>query len=127
MNPERIKRLLQKKENIHLEFKEAATALPGNLFESICAMLNRDGGDILLGVSDDGNVLGVEENAVSKMVTDLVNLSNNRKNLIRHLFFFRRFIVSITGKSFISRYPPAHRCIKPERLFTTVVTTAILK
>ena len=49
MNTERTKRLLKQKENIHIEFKEAGTALPGNLFESICAMLNRDGGDILLG------------------------------------------------------------------------------
>jgi ATP-dependent DNA helicase RecG len=40
-------------------------------------MLNRDGGDILLGVGDNGNALGVDDNAVSKMVTDLVSLSNN--------------------------------------------------
>lgn len=46
MNVERIKRLLKQKENIHLEFKEAATALPSSLFETICAMLNREGGDI---------------------------------------------------------------------------------
>ena len=57
MNIERVKRLLKQKENIRLEFKEAATALPGNVFESICAMLNRDGGDILLGVQDDGAIL----------------------------------------------------------------------
>ncbi|MEJ0103811.1 MAG: ATP-binding protein [Bacteroidota bacterium] len=52
MNPERIKRLLKEKENIRLEFKEATTALPANLFETICAMLNREGGDILSGVKD---------------------------------------------------------------------------
>lgn len=42
--------MLIEKESIHLEFKEAKLALPGNLFETICAMLNRDGGDIVLGV-----------------------------------------------------------------------------
>jgi predicted HTH transcriptional regulator len=51
----------KRKENIHLGFKDAATALPGSLFETICAMLNRDGGDIILSVSDNGNVLGVDE------------------------------------------------------------------
>ena len=81
MNPERIKRLLKEKENIRLEFKEAATALPGNLFETICAMLNREGGDILLGIDDNGNVVGINENTVSKIVTDLVNLSNNPQKL----------------------------------------------
>jgi ATP-dependent DNA helicase RecG len=81
MNPERIKRLLKEKENIRLEFKEAATALPGNLFETICAMLNREGGDILLGVKDNGDVLGVDELAIPRMITDLVNLSNNPQKL----------------------------------------------
>ena len=70
MNLERIKRLLRQKENIRLEFKEATTGLPANVFETICAMLNREGGDILLGVNDKGIVLGVDTNAVSKMVTD---------------------------------------------------------
>lgn len=92
MNPERIKRLLKEKENVRLEFKEATTALPGNLFETICAMLNREGGDILLGVTDKGIVQGVYEDAVSKMITDLVNLSNNPQKLDPHLFFSPRYM-----------------------------------
>ena len=59
MSLERVKRLLKQSENIRLEFKSAGTALPENLFETICAMLNRDGGDILLGVSDNKLVTGV--------------------------------------------------------------------
>ncbi|HEX5155029.1 MAG TPA: ATP-binding protein [Parafilimonas sp.] len=77
MDITRIKRLLKEEENIHLEFKEATNALPGNLFETICAMLNREGGSILLGVNDNGNITGVSDDAVSKIVADLVNLSNN--------------------------------------------------
>lgn len=49
-----VTRLLKQAENIRLEFKEARVALPTNLFETICAMLNREGGDILLGVNDSG-------------------------------------------------------------------------
>jgi ATP-dependent DNA helicase RecG len=61
MGIERLKQLLNRREGISLEFKEAAKELPGNLFESICAMLNREGGDILLGVKDNGTVKGVDE------------------------------------------------------------------
>jgi len=32
-----------------------------SLYESICAFLNRNGGDILLGVEDDGTITGVNE------------------------------------------------------------------
>lgn len=106
MNPERIKRLLKEEENIHLEFKEAATALPGNLFETICAMLTREGGDILLGVDDKGNVLGVDANAVSKMTTDLVNLSNNPQKLDPPFILFPQ-VYDINGRKVIHIQVPA--------------------
>jgi ATP-dependent DNA helicase RecG len=60
MNQEQIKHLLNQKESLHPELKEAATAFPGNLFETICATLKRNG-DILLGVDD---------NEVAKIITD---------------------------------------------------------
>ena len=44
-------------------------------------MLNRDGGDILLGVKDDGLITGVNEANINTMVTNLVNLSNNSQKL----------------------------------------------
>ncbi len=106
MNLERIRRLLKEKENIHLEFKEAVSALPGNLFETICAMLNRDGGDILLGVDDNGNVLGIDNTAVSKMVTDLVNLSNNPQKLEPPFILFPQ-VYDIAGKNVIHIQVPA--------------------
>ena len=106
MNPERIKRLLKEKENIHLEFKEATIALPGNLFETICAMLNRDGGDIFLGVDDNGNVLGVDDNAVSKMITDLVNLSNNPQKLDSPFILFPQ-VYDVNGRKLIHIQVPA--------------------
>ena len=35
-----------------IEYKEAKKNLPSNLFESVCSMLNRNGGHIFLGVKD---------------------------------------------------------------------------
>ncbi len=81
MGIERLKRLLSEQENIRLEFKEAVGGLPNNLFETICSMLNRDGGDIILGVNNIGVILGVEESQVSVMIANLVNLSNNQQKL----------------------------------------------
>lgn len=73
MITERIKKLLSRREGIRLEFKQAATELPRNLFETICAMLNREGGDILLGVQDDGSITGVNAERLSAITADLVN------------------------------------------------------
>ncbi|MEI6061694.1 MAG: RNA-binding domain-containing protein [Bacteroidota bacterium] len=106
MNIERVKRLLKEKENIRLEFKEAAMALPGNLFESICAMLNCDGGDIILGASDNGDINGVEELQVSTMVTNLVNLSNNQQKLDPPFILFPQNY-KVNGKWIIHIQVPA--------------------
>ena len=81
MNPERIRKLIQQKESIRLEFKGARTALPDNLFDTICAMLNRDGGDILLGVDDAGYISGIDPPSIDTITNNLVNLSNNPQKL----------------------------------------------
>src|SRR5579859_4751572 len=97
MNTARIKYLLSQREGIRLEFKGARTELPGNLFESICAMLNREGGDILLGVKDDGTILGIDESCIERMVANLVNLSNN-PNKLDPPFILHPCIYVIEGK-----------------------------
>ena len=56
-----LKRILKKGEGLHTEYKEARNRLPANSFDTICAFLNRDGGDLILGVDDSGNVLGVDK------------------------------------------------------------------
>ena len=61
MDITRIKHILAKGEGLRTEFKESRSNLSSSLFESICAMLNRDGGDIILGADDDGSLIGVEE------------------------------------------------------------------
>ena len=70
-----------RKEGIDLEFKEATHALPKNLFETICAFLNMDGGLVVLGVADDGTVTGVAPEAVERMVAEIASLSNNPTKL----------------------------------------------
>ncbi|TRX35984.1 AlbA family DNA-binding domain-containing protein [Flavobacterium restrictum] len=81
MSLERVNRLLKQRENSTLEFKEAKAELPSNLFETICAMLNRSGGNIFLGINDIGEIMGVSATACDKMISDLVNLSNNTQKI----------------------------------------------
>jgi len=78
---EKLLQLLKKKENLHLEFKESHNKLPSNLFETICAMLNRSGGDIILGVDDSGNITGIKADKIDSLKTELVTLSNNPDQL----------------------------------------------
>jgi predicted HTH transcriptional regulator len=60
MNKARIRQLIQNGEGLSVEFKECRNRLNKNLFQTICAFLNRNGGDILLGVGDRGNITGID-------------------------------------------------------------------
>ena len=106
MSLERVKQLLREKESIRLEFKVANNTVPDNLFESICAMLNREGGDILLGVDNSGNVAGVEKGAIKRMVENIVNLSNNPQKLDPPFILFPQ-VHELNGKEIICIQVPA--------------------
>ena len=69
------------RESLLLEFKEAAEALPKNFFETVCAFLNLDGGLIVLGVANDGTVVGIVRDVVDRMKTEIASLSNNPNKL----------------------------------------------
>ena len=73
--PETIERLLTQNEGINLEFKQARTNLPTDIFESVCAFLNRQGGHLLLGVRNDGTPVGVVEEAADASSATLWRLA----------------------------------------------------
>ncbi|MGF1558809.1 MAG: helix-turn-helix domain-containing protein, partial [Flavobacteriaceae bacterium] len=81
MFKERVQHIIAQGEGVRIEFKESRSKLPSNLFETICAMLNRDGGDIVLGVDDKGVVTGVDKKKVDEIISNLVTLSNNHNKL----------------------------------------------
>ena len=78
---EQIQKILTEGENQHNEFKKSRTGLNKNTFDSICAFLNRSGGNLLLGVNDDGELEGIEESKVHEIVDQLVSLMNNPQKL----------------------------------------------
>lgn len=73
--------IINEGEGITTEFKEASNRLPRNLFETVCAFLNRNGGNIFLGVSDSGEIIGVNKEKISTMKKDFANLCNNPEKL----------------------------------------------
>ena len=69
MNKKELDFLLNEGEGYNLEFKETDS----NLAKEICAFANANGGKVLLGVTDDGKIKGVNiTNKFKSQVTDLV-------------------------------------------------------
>ena len=82
MEVEELKELLRGREKRTLEYKRAWNEVPKNMFDTVCAFLNRDGGVIVLGVEDNGQIKkGVDPEAGHQMCKDISNLSNNPQKL----------------------------------------------
>ena len=107
MNTEinKIKQLIKQGEGIEVEFKESNGSLTRSVFETICAFLNRKGGTILLGVADDGKIIGVNEDTLQAQLDALARDMNNPQ-IISPTFFLSTDVVDIDGKKVISIFVP---------------------
>lgn len=113
MNESIVLRLIKKGEGVSIEFKEYNPQRIDDLLKTVCAFLNRHGGEILLGVSDKGTVFGVEEEILPKIKADLSSELNNSQN-INPVFYLSIEEVKIEDKWLLYIYVPessqVHRC-----------------
>ena len=77
MDSQEIDRLREQGEGRRIEFKRGGKGARDDTFESYCAFLNRDGGELLLGIEDDGTVVGLQPNAVKDIIKNLISVMND--------------------------------------------------
>ncbi|MDR1299612.1 MAG: putative DNA binding domain-containing protein, partial [Oscillospiraceae bacterium] len=105
MLPEHITKLLTEGEGLTVEFKECANELNNSLFETVCSFSNRYGGHLLLGVKDDGGIIGVNPRAVPQMKKNFANMLNNPQKTSPSLFLSLEE-VELDGKLLLHVYVP---------------------
>ena len=64
-------------ETVAVEFKRCGNGIESDTYETVCSFLNRFGGDIFMGVLDDGTVLGIPEKAAPDMVKNFIKVVSN--------------------------------------------------
>jgi len=113
MNKAGIKKLIRNGEGISIEFKECRNKLNKSVFKSICAFLNRNGGDLILGVNDSGKITGIAPEAVEQVKKELVTALNNPQKLNPPCYLMPEEVV-LEGKRIIRLFVPessqVHRC-----------------
>lgn len=88
MDSKELMKIIQNGEGNSIEFKESMKEITKDVYDTVCSFSNRDGGHILLGVRDNGEITGVDETAVIKMKKDFVTAVNN-PNKVYPPFIFR--------------------------------------
>jgi len=105
MTKEDIQRMISGGEALTVEFKKCQHELSDSVFESVCAFLNRTGGHILLGITDSGEILGVNESAIESLLKNFANTVNNPQQL-NPTSYFSPEIIDVDGKKVINIYVP---------------------
>lgn len=77
MDTKRFKEILSLGETICTEFKRCGNGVESDVYETVCSFLNRFGGDIFLGVEDNGQVSRVPAVAVLAMIKNFIACVSN--------------------------------------------------
>ncbi|GHV47197.1 ATP-dependent DNA helicase RecG [Synergistales bacterium] len=83
---EKLRQLISDGEGLTVEFKRCTDKLTNTVFETVSSFSNRYGGYMLLGVEDDGEVTGVNANAVVGIKKNFANTLNNPERFAPTLF-----------------------------------------
>jgi len=100
MSVERLEKAIFLGENIAIEFKRCGGNIEGDTYESVCSMLNRFGGEIFLGVEDNGTVKGVPEKAAQELVKNFISMIGN-SDIISRTVYLTPEILDYDGKKVI--------------------------
>ena len=77
MNQATLQSVFEIGETIGVEFKRCGSGIEADVYESVCSFLNRFGGDIYMGVLNDGTVVGVPKNAAPDMIKNFIKVISN--------------------------------------------------
>jgi len=109
----KVLEMIRKGEGLDLEFKTCRNQLNRDIYETVCAFLNRHGGTMLFGVQDDGTVQGIDADAVQQVRKDFVTAINNPQKLTPPTYLSIEE-AEVEGKKLLRIYVPessqVHRC-----------------
>jgi len=77
MDINKLRAILAVGETVAVEFKRGGGKIETDTFQTVCSFLNRFGGDIFLGVEDNGEVIGIPPKAAPDMVKNFITVIGN--------------------------------------------------
>lgn len=105
MEASAIPKFLTLGENVCVEFKRGGNGFEDDALQSVCSFLNRFGGDIFLGITDDGEICGVPEKAAPDMVKNFIKRTGDT-NLFSPTVLLVPEILQYEGKTIIHVHIP---------------------
>ncbi|MDR2180123.1 MAG: putative DNA binding domain-containing protein [Synergistaceae bacterium] len=105
MDHDKLRNVLATGETVAVEFKKCSDGVHSDTYETVCSFLNRYGGDIYLGVEDDGSVSGVPRNTAPQIIKNFIKMVNNPE-VISPTVYLAPEIVDYEEKTLIHIHVP---------------------
>ena len=97
MKEEQFIKLAKKGEGFQTEYKTCTEQISESLYETVCSFLNHSGGQILVGVKDNGEIIGVNPDKAGTLKTNIITAIKN-PDLFLPCPYFTPQILDIEGK-----------------------------
>ena len=105
MTPDKMKSILAIGETVAVEFKRCGKGISADTYKTVCSFLNRFGGDIYLGVEDNGTVCGIPENSAPDIIKNFIRSVSNPE-IINPTVYLAPEIMEYEGKSVVRIHIP---------------------
>ena len=105
MKTEELQYILNKGEGITVEYKMAQGGVPASLYETVVSFSNTDGGIVILGADNDGQVLGIHEKEIPNYLQVIVANLNNKDCVNPPLYLQPIAVGHPTGYVIVLRVP----------------------
>jgi len=105
MDTAKLKTIFATGEHVAVEFKRCGNGISNDTYESVCSFLNRFGGDIYLGVEDNGTVSGIPEKAAPDYIKNFTTMISN-PDIILPTVYLDPEIINYEGKKIIKIHIP---------------------
>ena len=106
MDTNTLESILEIGETVAVEFKRCGNGIENDTYESVCSFLNRFGGDIFLGVLDNGKVKGIPEKSAPDMVKNFISVVSNPLLFSPTIYLSPEIIKNEEGKTIIHIHIP---------------------
>jgi ATP-dependent DNA helicase RecG len=109
-----IDKIIKQGEGVSVEFKEAQGKVPTSFYETVVSFANTNGGTILLGVDDEGNIVGINPENKIKFLKNITTALNSKDN-INPVLYLNPLAIEVAGKTVIAVQIPASSQTRPCR------------
>ena len=104
--------LIQEGEGLRTEFKQSTNDITKDVYDTVCSFSNREGGTILLGVTDKGEILGITPEKIGQIKKNFITAVNNGQKISPPLYL-QPEILSLDEKLILAiQVPPSSQVIR---------------